>query len=112
MEGRAAARLGRRDERGEQLPLGIGQVGRIAATGWGHRTSCRTGSGQPRILRAFQTPFKGHRALCPFARTIAVASLTIARWPFEVSNYLIGPTTYTTRWDATPSGSIVCLFLL
>jgi hypothetical protein len=24
---------------------------------------------------------KGHRALCPFARTIAVVSLTIARWP-------------------------------
>jgi ClpP class serine protease len=24
---------------------------------------------------------KGHRALCPFARTIGVVSLTIARWP-------------------------------
>src|SRR5829696_6341881 len=37
MEGRAAARLGRRDERGEQLPLGIGQVGGIGAAGWDHR---------------------------------------------------------------------------
>ena len=26
---------------------------------------------------------KGHRALCPFARTIAVVSLTIARWPLR-----------------------------
>jgi ClpP class serine protease len=24
---------------------------------------------------------KGHRALCPFARTIGLVSLTIARWP-------------------------------
>jgi hypothetical protein len=26
---------------------------------------------------------KGHRALCPFASTIAVVSLTIARWPLR-----------------------------
>jgi hypothetical protein len=24
---------------------------------------------------------KGHRALCPFARTIGLVSLTVARWP-------------------------------
>jgi hypothetical protein len=33
MESRPAAGLGRGDERSQQLPLGIGQVGRIAAAG-------------------------------------------------------------------------------
>jgi hypothetical protein len=33
MEGRAATRLGSGDERGKQLPLGIGQVGGIGAAG-------------------------------------------------------------------------------
>jgi hypothetical protein len=32
---------------------------------------------------------KGHRALCPFARTIAVVSLTIARWPLNMASYAI-----------------------
>jgi hypothetical protein len=36
MEGWAAAGLGRRDERGQELPLGIGQVGGIVPAGWGH----------------------------------------------------------------------------
>jgi hypothetical protein len=31
---------------------------------------------------------KGHRALCPFASTIGLVSLTIARCPLEVSNHL------------------------
>jgi hypothetical protein len=45
---------------------------------------------------------KGHRALCPFASTIAVVSLTIARWPLrDVQLPRKGPATYTTRWDAT-----------
>ena len=45
---------------------------------------------------------KGHRALCPFASTIAVVSLTIARWPLSVGQLRHrGPATYTTRWDAT-----------
>jgi hypothetical protein len=26
---------------------------------------------------------KGHRALCPFTRTIGLVSLTIARWPLQ-----------------------------
>ena len=26
---------------------------------------------------------KGHRGLCPFARTIGLVSLTIARWPLQ-----------------------------
>jgi hypothetical protein len=30
---------------------------------------------------------KGHRALCPFARTIGLVSLTIARWPLYWSSY-------------------------
>ena len=33
---------------------------------------------------------KGHRALCPFARTIAVVSLTIARWPLQHSSHPVG----------------------
>jgi hypothetical protein len=32
---------------------------------------------------------KGHRALCPFARTIGLVSLTIARWPSSASSYAI-----------------------
>jgi ClpP class serine protease len=45
---------------------------------------------------------KGHRALCPFARTIAVVSLTIARWPLRGEQLPHqGPATYTTQWDAT-----------
>jgi hypothetical protein len=32
---------------------------------------------------------KGHRALCPFARTIGLVSLTIARWPLCHGNYAI-----------------------
>jgi hypothetical protein len=45
---------------------------------------------------------KGHRALCPFASTIGLVSLTIARWPLQ-SEHLRrrGPAAYTTRWDAT-----------
>ena len=34
---------------------------------------------------------KGHRALCPFARTIAVVSLTIARWPLNMASYASRP---------------------
>jgi hypothetical protein len=47
---------------------------------------------------------KGHRALCPFARTIGVVSLTIARWPLCCTQlrHQRPATTYTTRWDATP----------
>jgi hypothetical protein len=57
MDGRAAAWLGPRDEGGEQLPLGIGQVGSVRAAWWGHgRLPGGTGSGQPRIIRPFQTP--------------------------------------------------------
>jgi hypothetical protein len=33
VDGWSAARLGGRDERGEQLPLGVGQVGWVAAAG-------------------------------------------------------------------------------
>jgi hypothetical protein len=54
---------------------------------------------------------KGHRALCPFARTIAVVSLTIARWPLRGEQLPHqGPATYTTQWDATVVGdpSMAC----
>ena len=34
---------------------------------------------------------KGHRALCPFASTIAVVSLTIARWPLNMTSYASRP---------------------
>jgi hypothetical protein len=45
---------------------------------------------------------KGHRALCPFARTIGLVSLTIARWPLCCKQLRHrSPATYTTRWDAT-----------
>jgi hypothetical protein len=45
---------------------------------------------------------KSHRALCPFASTMGVVSLTIARWPLCWTELCRrGPTTYTTRWDAT-----------
>ena len=44
---------------------------------------------------------KGHPALCPFASTIGLVSLTIARWPLPCEQ-LRGLATYTTRWDATP----------
>src|SRR4029450_12268109 len=44
---------------------------------------------------------KSHRALCPFARTIGLVSLTIARWPLYSGQLRPRPTTYTTRWDAT-----------
>jgi hypothetical protein len=45
---------------------------------------------------------KGHRALCPFARTIGVVSLTITRWPLCCTQLRHrGSATYTTRWDAT-----------
>jgi hypothetical protein len=45
---------------------------------------------------------KGHRALCPFASTIGLVSLTIARWPLQ-SQHLRrrSSATYTTQWDAT-----------
>jgi hypothetical protein len=47
---------------------------------------------------------KGHRALCPFARTIGVVSLTIARWPLCCTQLCRrGSATYTTRGDATVS---------
>jgi hypothetical protein len=53
---------------------------------------------------------KGHRALCPFARTIAVVSLTIARWPLRGEQLPHqGPATYTTQWDATPVGRRMAL---
>jgi hypothetical protein len=40
---------------------------------------------------------KGHRALCPFARTIGVVSLTIARWPLRRGRATPSrPATYTT----------------
>jgi hypothetical protein len=45
---------------------------------------------------------KGHRALCPFASTIGLVSLTIARWPLcwaQLHHH--GPATYTTQRDAT-----------
>jgi hypothetical protein len=48
---------------------------------------------------------KSHRALCPFARTIGLVSLTIARWPLccmQLRHH--GPATYTTPWDATDQG--------
>jgi hypothetical protein len=42
MDGRAAARLGRGDEWGKQLPLGVGEVGGVRAAGRGHgRLPCR-----------------------------------------------------------------------
>jgi hypothetical protein len=45
---------------------------------------------------------EGHHALCPFARTIGVVSLTIARWPLCYAQLRRrGLATYTTRWDAT-----------
>src|SRR4029450_9325539 len=47
---------------------------------------------------------KSHRALCPFARTIGLVSLTIARWPLYSGQLRPRPTTYTTRWDATATG--------
>ena len=57
MDGWAAARLGGRDERGEQLPLGVGQVGWVAATvGVTGSFLVADGIRQPRIIRAFQTP--------------------------------------------------------
>jgi hypothetical protein len=45
---------------------------------------------------------KGHRGLGPFASTIGLVSLTIARWPLQ-SEHLRrrSSATYTTRWDAT-----------
>jgi hypothetical protein len=59
MQGWAAARLGRGDEWSEQLPLGIGQVGGIGAAGPGSRAASSSWTtGQPRIIRAFQTPSK------------------------------------------------------
>src|SRR4029453_11057628 len=46
---------------------------------------------------------KGHRALCPFARTIGLVSLTIARWPLCCTQLRHrGLATYTTQRDATP----------
>src|SRR5438093_7366706 len=39
--------------------------------------------------------------LCPFARTIGLVSLTIARWPLCWMQLRHGPGTYTTRRDAT-----------
>ena len=45
---------------------------------------------------------KGRGALCPFARTIGLVSLTIARWPRTREDLDSAPATYTTRWDATP----------
>jgi hypothetical protein len=45
---------------------------------------------------------ESHRGLCPFARTIGLVSLTIARWPLQREQLRRrGPATYTTRWDAT-----------
>src|SRR5262249_29406374 len=44
---------------------------------------------------------QGHRVLCPSARTIAVVSLTITRWPLRcASGTPSGPATYTTGGDA------------
>ena len=53
---------------------------------------------------------KGHRALCPFARTIGLVSLTIARWWPLQSEHLRhrGPATYTTWWDATAAPYMAC----
>jgi hypothetical protein len=36
MDGRTATWLGSWDERGEQLPLGVGEVGGVGAAGRGH----------------------------------------------------------------------------
>ena len=48
------------------------------------------------------TTVKGHRPLCPFASTIGLVSLTIARWPLQRGQLRHrGPATYTTQWDAT-----------
>jgi hypothetical protein len=47
----------------------------------------------------------GHRALCPFASTIGLVSLTIARWPLCCAQLRhCSRATYTTRWDATRGG--------
>jgi hypothetical protein len=46
---------------------------------------------------------RGLPCVCPFASTIGVVSLTIARWPLSGTQLRHrGPATYTTRWDATP----------
>jgi hypothetical protein len=39
--------------------------------------------------------------VCPFASTIGVVSLTIARWPLCCGDNTVAVATYTTRWDAT-----------
>jgi len=57
VDGPAATRLGGGDERSKQLPPGIGQVdGEGAAGEVAGGILIVDGIGQPRIIRAFQTP--------------------------------------------------------
>jgi hypothetical protein len=45
---------------------------------------------------------QSHRVVCPSARTIAVVSLTITRWPSSTwSPTPSSPNSYTTSWDVT-----------
>jgi len=50
---------------------------------------------------------KGHRALCPFARTIGLVSLTIARWLLRESSYTVAAL-LPTPLDGTLLRSEVC----
>jgi hypothetical protein len=84
MEDWAATWLGRGDEWSEQLPLGVGQVGGVRAAGRAHgRLPVETGSGQPRIIRAFQTPSNRFYPQSYEAGTIAGKPYRLSELPDE-----------------------------
>jgi hypothetical protein len=93
IEAEAAQQIGAgRYERSAGLVDGLGGLGNAVA----HVCSleCVQDLQQCRLV-------KGHRTLCPFASTIGVVSLTIARWPLRCGSYAIeGAATYTPQWDA------------